>query len=133
MPRPNVTLPDQLAEPMFCKEPDDFALMVLQIIKSTYAAARGDRDEFLSFLTLSVKIICHEYMACVLSKTFDPYLFDQEFRDNEYEDFRKVILEAKAEAMKAGLPMVEKDGKFIFDAKEIAKRARLEEEDDRET
>ena len=128
MSRPNVTLPDQLAEPMFCKEPDDFALMVLQ--KSTYSAAREDKDEFLAFLTLSVKIICHEYMACVLSKTFEPYLFDQEFRDNEYEDFRKVILEAKTEAMKAGVPMVEKDGKFIFDANEIAKRARLGEEDD---
>lgn len=130
MPRPSVTLPDQLAEPMFCKEPDDFALMVLQIIKSTYSAAREDKDDFLAFLTMSVKIICHEYMACVLSKTFEPYLFDQEFRDNEYEAFRKVILEAKAEAMKAGIPMVEKDGKFIFDTKELNRRARLEEEDD---
>lgn len=130
MPRPSVTLPDQLAEPMFCKEPDDFALMVLQIIKSTYSAAREDKDEFLAFLTLSVKIICHEYMACVLSKTFEPYLFDQEFRDNEYEDFRKVILEAKTEAMKAGVPMVEKDGKFIFNVDEINKRARLGREDD---
>lgn len=133
MSRPNITLPDQLAEPMFCKEPDDFALMVLQIIKSTYSAAREDRDEFFAFLTFSIKIICHEYMACVLSKTFEPYLFDQEFRDNEYKDFRKVILEVKAEAMKAGVPMVEKDGKFIFNVDELNKRARLEEEDDRET
>ena len=129
MPRPSVTLPDQLAEPMFCKEPDDFALMVLQIIKSSYSAAQEDRDNFLAFLTFSIKIICHEYMACVLSKTFNPYLFDKEFKDNEYKAFREVILEAKAEAMKAGVPMVEKDGKFIFDIDEINKRARLEEED----
>lgn len=130
MTRPNVTLPEQLAEPMFCKEPDDFTLMVLQIVKSTYSVAREDKDELLAYLTMSVKIICHEYMACVLSGTFKPYLFDQEFRDQEYEDFRKVILEAKTEAMKAGIPMVEKDGRFIFDTDEIEKRARLEEKDD---
>ena len=132
MPRPNITLPDQLAEPMFCKEPDDFALMVLQIIKAIWGETQGseESDDILTFLSLSVKIICHEYMACVLSGTIAPYLFDQEFRDNEYEDFRKVILEAKTEAMKAGVPMVEKDGKFIFDTEEISKRVRLRKGED---
>lgn len=130
MTRPNVTLPDECAEPMFCTEPDDFALMVLQIIKSTYAAADENPDEFLSFLTLSIKIICHEYLACVLSELFPPYGFDHEFQEREKEDFRKVILEAKAEALKAGIPMIEKDGKYSLDVKELTKRARLERDKD---
>ena len=125
MTRPNTTLPDQLAEPMFCKEQDDFVLMVLQIIKATYGMTQeDDMDEFLAFISLSVKLICHEYMACVLSGTIEPYCFDDEFKNNEYEDFRKVILEAKVEAAEAGAPMVEKDGKFIFNVDEIDKKVR---------
>ena len=120
-----VTLPDKYYEPMFCREPDDFALMVLQIIKSTYAASDEDPDEFLSFLTLSVKIICHEYLACVLSGKFSPYDFGDTFAEREYEDFRKVILEAKEEALKAGVPMIEKDGKYVLDVEELNKRAKL--------
>ena len=125
MSRPNITLPDEIAEPMFCKEPDDFALMTLQIIKSTYAASDEDPDMFLSFLTLSVKIICHEYLACVLSGTVQPYDFDDAFTESEYQDFRKVILEAKEEALKAGVPMIEKNGKYVLNVEELTKRARI--------
>lgn len=115
MTRPNVTLPDECAEPMFCTEPDDFALMVFQIIRSTYAAADENPDE---------------YLACVLSELFSPYGFDHEFQEREKEDFRKVIFEAKAEAIKAGIPMIEKDGKYSLDVKELTKRARLERDKD---
>lgn len=131
MPRPNKTLPEQLAEPMFCKGPDDFVLMVLQIIKAIWIEAQDDKepDDILTFLSLSAKIICHEYLACVLSELIEPYTFSVEFKNNEYEDFHKVILDAKADAIKAGVPMVEKDGKFVLDTEEISKRARLRKEE----
>lgn len=108
-------------EPMFCKEPDDFVLMVLQIIKAAWFSAKGSEepDDMLSYLTMAAKIICHEYMACVLSGLIEPYTFSLEFKNNEYEDFRKWILDAKAEAMREGVPMTEKDGKFTLDVEKI--------------
>lgn len=122
MARPDISLPDELAEPMFCRAPDDFPLMMMQISKAIWAEDE-DADRFFTFLTLSFKIVCHEYMACVLSGKIKPYRFNQEFKGREYEMFRECILSAKEDAIKAGVPMVEtNDGKFAIDVEALARR-----------
>ena len=114
----------KLNEPMFCKEQDDFPLMVMQISKALWANQDDTPDEFFAFLTMSIKIICHEYLASVLSGRIEPYEFDTDFKEHEYESFRNTILSAKESIIKAGAPMKEVDGKYVLDTEELMKGVR---------
>lgn len=122
MSRPSITLPDQVAEPTFCENRDDFYKMVFSMVK----VWAGDSREEMPFVTFGIKLLLHEYFALVCSGKMEPYLLDPAVKENELEGFKEMINYQNQWLTNIGVPMKEGEhGKVEFDYEaldEIIKR-----------
>lgn len=122
MSRPSITLPDQVADPAFCENQDDFYKMVLSMTR----VWADNCQEDMSFVTFGIKLLLHEYLALVCSGKMDPYLLDPAVKEKELEGFKAMINYQNQWLTNIGVPMKEgENGKVEFDYKaldEIIKR-----------
>lgn len=112
MSRPSITLPDQVADPAFCENRDDFYKMVFSMAR----VWADDSREDLEFVAFGVKLLLHEYFALVCSGKMEPYLLDPAFKENELKGFKEMINYSNQWLTKLGIPMREGEhGKVEFD------------------
>lgn len=112
MSRPSITLPDQVAEPAFCENRDDFYKMVFSMAR----VWADDSREELPFVAFGVKLLLHEYLALVCSGKMEPYLLDPAIKKNEMEGFKEMINHSNQWLTDIGVPMREgENGKVEFD------------------
>lgn len=112
MSRPSITLPDQVAEPAFCENRDDFYKMVISMAR----VWADDNREELEFVTFGVRLLLHEYLALVCSGKMKPYILDPAFKENELEGFKEMINHSNQWLTSLGVPMREgENGKVEFD------------------
>lgn len=117
MARKPVTLPDKIADTHFCKDRDDFYKLVLAQIR-----AAADDPEEAAFLTTGIRLICHEYLALVLSKKLEPYDVPEEWVKREQSGFRATMDYINEFLAKTGIPLREgENGKVNIDYERLDK------------
>ena len=117
MARPGITLEDQIADPYFCEDKTDFQ----KLLYGHVCAATPD-FEHRAVLAVGLQIICHEYLALVLSKKITPYEMDKEFVENELPAFKKMMHLINSELNEIGIPFTEgPNGKLNIDYETLKK------------
>lgn len=119
MARPSITLPDNLADPAFCEDENDFHKLFLGI-----AQAECDEPEDMPYFLFGVRLLLHEYLALVLSKKLTPYQFSDEVKEAEKEGYKEFINHINENVTKMGIPTKEENGKIVFDYEGIEKKRR---------
>ena len=118
-PKSTVKLPVEIAEPSFCENESEFYKIFVSQVK---VASNGDPEEAM-FFTMGIRILCHEYLALVLSGKMEPLTLSDEFVEREKKFFREVIHLENEMMQKAGVPLKEgRDGKVDIDIEELKRR-----------
>lgn len=116
-PQQRTTLPRQVANTYFCEDQSDFHKLVL-----SHVEALCDNTEDASLMAMGIRIVCHEYLALVLSGQMDPYQMDSKWVDMNKKDFRDMIHTMNEKLVDRGVPMREGDnGKVEIDYNQIRK------------
>ena len=110
----------KLEGPAFIENESDFYKVLISMVK---IMSKGDYDDA-EFFTMGMRIICHEYLALVLSGKMDPFTLPKEFVEREKETFKDLINFENVMLQKAGVPMFEGEkGKIEIDVEEMKRRA----------
>ena len=110
-------LPADTGTPYFCEDQSDFHKLILGHVE----ALCEDAEEA-AFLTMGTRIICHEYLALVLSGQMGPYQMDSKRVDMNKEGFRNMIHAMNERLVARGVPMKEGEGgKVEIDYEQIHK------------
>lgn len=124
-PKSTVKLPVEIAEPSFCENESEFYKIFVSQVK---VASNGDTEEAM-FFTMGIRILCHEYLALVLSGKMEPFTLPNEFVEREKKFFRDLIHFENEMMQKAGVPLKEgEDGKVDIDIEELKRRVNGETE-----
>lgn len=117
-----IQLPVEAATPAFCESQDDFYKMVFAMTR----VWAGESREEMPFVTFGIKLLLHEYFALVCSGRMNPYLIDDDIKEQEIEGFKEMINYQNQWLTNIGVPMKEGEkGKVEFDYEaldEIIKR-----------
>lgn len=124
MARPSITLDDRIADPYFCEDRDDFYKMCLASCQ-----AFTDNFEDSEYFSFFIRVLCHEYLALVLSKKLEPYEMGEEVVENEKSGFKEAIGHVNELITSLGIPTFEgEDGKIKIDHDELKRRVQEEED-----
>lgn len=111
------TLPGEVAEAYFCEDSGDFHKLVLGHIE---ALCHNNDDA--AFLSMGTRIICHEYLALVLSGQMKPYEMNEKWVELNQEGFRNMIHTINERLVARGVPTKEGEGgKVEIDYEKIKK------------
>ena len=111
MTRPSIQVNENLANPYFCEDKTDFHKLLYGQIK---AASHSKEDEV--FMAVGLRIICHEYLALILSEKMNPYEIDDEWVKKETPGFKEMIHLVNDEFATLGVPLKEgENGKLDID------------------
>lgn len=99
------TLPAEVADTYFCEDSSDFHKLVLGHVESLC-----HNNEDAAFLTLGTRIICHEYLALILSGQMKPYEMNEEWVELNQEGFRNMIHTINERLVARGVPTKEGEG-----------------------
>lgn len=109
----------KLEAPAFCEDKSDFCKLLISTVK----AASGDDYEDAAFFTMGMRIICHEYLALVLSGKMEPFSLPEEFVKKERDHFHDIMHLENEMLQKGGVPLKEgENGKVEIDIEEIKRR-----------
>lgn len=129
-----VVLPNELRNPMFCKDKDDFVkfFFVLsgRFSKNFEIVDNNGNGMTTTKVTIeSMRMLLHEYMALVLSGKMEPYLFDyasEEDKELCLKAFRDMCLDATGAMMESGVTMKEVNGKYQIDYDSLKQNGDME-------
>lgn len=99
------TLPGEVADTYFCEDQSDFHKLVLGHVESLC-----QNNEDAAFLTMGTRIICHEYLALVLSGQMKPYEMNEKWVKLNQDGFRDMIHTINERLVARGVPMKEGEG-----------------------
>ena len=115
--RRKLELPRDTGTPYFCEGQSDFHKLVLGHVE-----VLCDNTEDAAFLTMGTRIICHEYLALILSGQMNPYQMDSKWVDMNKKGFREMINTINERLVARGVPMKEGEGgKVEIDYEQIHK------------
>ena len=86
MSRPSITVADRWAEPYFCEDKTDFHKLLLGTISSLSLDATET-----AMLAMGLRIVCHEYLALVLSEKITPYEMGEDWVKKELPGFKEMV------------------------------------------
>lgn len=110
-------LPGEIAEPYFCEGAGDFHKLVLGHVE---CLCKNTEDA--AFLSMGTRIICHEYLALILSGQMKPYEMSEKWVELNQEGFRDMIHTINERLVERGVPTKEGvDGKVEIDYEQIKK------------
>lgn len=116
-PQRKLELPIDTGTPYFCEDQGDFHKLILGHVE-----ALCDNTEDAAFLTMGTRIICHEYLALILSGKMGPYQMDSKWVDMNKEGFRNMIHTINERLVARGVPTKEGEGgKVEIDYEQIHK------------
>lgn len=117
MSRPSIQLEDRIAEPYFCEDRGDFYKLCL-----ANCHAFTDDMEDSEYFAFFIRLVCHEYLALVLSKKIEPYEMSKEVVEHEMPGFKQMLGLMNEVIVGAGVPTYESDdGKIKIDYDEMDK------------
>lgn len=98
-------LPRKVADTYFCEDAGDFHKLILGHVE-----ALCDNTEDAAFLTMGTRIICHEYLALVLTGKLGPYEMNDEWVKMNKEGFKDMIHTINERLVARGVPTKEGEG-----------------------
>lgn len=125
MPTVKVKDLNSIATPLVCRDKDDFTKYFFSLARVFNRPPEGSTDkENIEFTIEGMQILCHEYLALVMSGIMEPYYMEygsEKDREESVAAFRQGMLEITSRMMKSGVKMEEVDGRYKIDFDDLMK------------
>lgn len=126
MPEIKVKNLHSIATPLVCRDKDDFTKYFFSLARVFNRPPEGSTEkENVEFTIEGMQILCHEYLALIMSGKMEPYYMEfgsEHDREESVAAFRQGMLEITGRLMKAGVQMEEaNDGRYKIDFEELMK------------